>query len=407
MVNGLTTMSTAIRAENAEAILPLVELCKTGKLFDVQAWIQAGRPVNPPLSSRKGSRAKSPLEIAIDLGFHSLIQVLLQGGAIQEPDGLDSPMNRALRMRRADIVQLLVDGGFDPKSVDMREVFATWDPQLMTYFIDRGADVQTGRPFAHAFCNRIRTALRVFKTCLEHHPALIDQANIALRYHCKEGNPKWVSLMLWVGADPHKPGTENPDETDCAEEDGLSANGFAALSHRFDILALKSMRMTEAQAHPGFGYILSCLTRGEGIEVLKGLLAKGVNPNDQANGGCSTIQSCLNDMGWARYLPSYSWERDTSSRNLDTNESRDRLKAIHLLARHEAKWIPEGKDQLNSARRSLLYLTPEYTMEFVWIMNKYKACDVKDIEALLRTPTMKAHISAHRAVLDNLLASWA
>ena len=34
-------------------------------------------------------------------------------------------------------------------------------------------------------------------------PAVREQANIALRYHCKEGNVKWIALMLWAGADPY------------------------------------------------------------------------------------------------------------------------------------------------------------------------------------------------------------
>jgi len=392
------------RAENLEALAPLVELCRSGRLFDVQKWIAAGNPVNPPSIQKKGTKTRSPLEVAIERGFHSLVQVLLQGGALQEPEGYDCPMNRALRARRFDIVQLLVDHGFDPKLVDMGEVFASWDPEIMSYFVDRGANIRTGNPFARAVCNRIRTALRVFKECRERQPEIQEQANIALRYHCKEGNLKWASLMLWVGADAHKPGTENPDEEPDEDEHGLSAVGFAALYDHFEILELKAIRATEGQL--ASGRVLSYLTKGEGIEVLKRLLRKGVNPNDQANGGCSAIQSCLNQMSWARHFSSYSWGRDTNGRNLDTSKSRDLLKAIHLLARHGAKWIPEDKYGVNSARKSLLYLKPEYTVEFVWIMAKYKACDRENAEALLRTPTMKAHTMTLRPKLNELLASW-
>ena len=207
MVSMANVLPKPDRAENVEAIAPLVELCRSGRLFDVQEWIAAGKPVSPPLIQKKGTKARSPLDVAIERGFHSLVQVLLEGGAFQEPEGFDCPMNRALRARRFDIAQLLVDHGFDPKSVDMGEVFASWDPQIMSYFVGRGADIQTGNPFARAFCNRIRTALRVFKECRERRPEIQEQANIALRHHCKEGNLKWVSLMLWAGGDPYKPGT--------------------------------------------------------------------------------------------------------------------------------------------------------------------------------------------------------
>jgi hypothetical protein len=73
------------RTETYQEIKPLVDLCKSGKLFEVQEWIASGKPVNPP-PSESGYRKKSPLEIAIELGFHSLIKVLLEGGAdINEP----------------------------------------------------------------------------------------------------------------------------------------------------------------------------------------------------------------------------------------------------------------------------------------------------------------------------------
>jgi hypothetical protein len=73
------------RTVTYEEIKPLIGLCKAGKLFEVQEWIGSGKPVNPP-PSVSGYKRKSPLEIAIDLGFHSLVKVLLDGGAdINEP----------------------------------------------------------------------------------------------------------------------------------------------------------------------------------------------------------------------------------------------------------------------------------------------------------------------------------
>ena len=36
------------RTETYEEIKPLIDLCKAGKLFDVQKWITSGKPVNGP-----------------------------------------------------------------------------------------------------------------------------------------------------------------------------------------------------------------------------------------------------------------------------------------------------------------------------------------------------------------------
>ena len=202
----MSIVSHGTRAQTYEEIKPLADLCRAGKLFEIQEWIAAGKPVNPPTPTNR-RHGKPPLEIAIELGFHSLIRVLLDGGSAIETDGWHCPMNQALQMRRFDIVKLLVEYRYDPKSVDMEDVFHTWDPEIMEYFIDRGAEVEKGNPLASALCDRIRTALRIFKRYETQFPSFLEQANIALRHHCKEGNLKWVSLMLWAGADPYAIGS--------------------------------------------------------------------------------------------------------------------------------------------------------------------------------------------------------
>jgi hypothetical protein len=175
------------QARSLEEIRPLLELCKAGKLFEVQDWIVAGRPVNMPPHPGKGHIPRSPLELAIEQGFHSLVLILLQGGAAFRRTGRSLAMSRALQLHCFDIVQLLVEYGYDPASVPMTEVFATWDPAIMEYFIDRGADVETGDPLAWALCRRIRTALRVLKSYRDRCPSFQRQADIALRHHCKAG----------------------------------------------------------------------------------------------------------------------------------------------------------------------------------------------------------------------------
>jgi hypothetical protein len=404
MVILMTSKHEGRRVEDYEEIRPLVDLCKAGKLFDVQAWIAAGKPVNAPPIPTKGRRHKTPLETAIESGFHSLVQILLEAGAVQEPTNWNSPMDRALEMRRFDLVQLLVDHGFDAKSIDMKSVFETWDPQIMEYFIQRGAEIQIGNPFACAFSQRIRTALRVFKECRERSPSIQEQANIALRYHCKEGNMKWVSLMLWAGADPLKRGSENyaDEQDDENEECGLSALGFAALYNHFEVFSLKSVRLNPAEK--AVQELVSYLCDGEGHAILVKLLEKGLNPNDQENGGCSAIPRCIQRMTWDFRSRVYGFERNRKF--IDTEDARDNLKAIHLLAKHGARWHPKEPSELNDTRRSFLKMEPDYTVEFVWIMSKYKACEFAFAQDLVRTPAIKGHLRAHQGRISELLAKW-
>lgn len=400
-----TPAPTVQRAKDRAEIAPLLDLCRAGRLFDVQAWIALGKPVNPPPRPPKGAHVKAPLEMAIEMGFHSLVEVLLRAGALQEPaDEYDSPMSRALRMRRLDIIELLVEHGCDPKSVDMADVLRSWQPQIMDYFIARGADLVTGQPFAQAFCERIRTAMRPFKELSAKMPELREQANVALRHHCKEGDLKWVSLMLWVGADPCKPGSDQPGQQGSEEECGISALAYAALYRHYEIFNLKKIR-TRPVNRADVDYV-SYLNRGEGTQILARLLEGGLEPNDQENGGCSTIRQFIDNLSWGARFGAilHPWEQSLGHGTYSSEGARDTMKAIHLLAKHGARWMPKEKREIASARRSLLQMTPDYTMEFIWIMSKYRSCDAAHIKELLATPKMKAHVATHHERLAEILS---
>jgi hypothetical protein len=307
-------------------------------------------------------------------------------------------MDKALLMRRFDLIQLLVEHGYDVKRVDMEIVFSTWDPEIMEYFIDRGADAEQNNPLAVAFCSRIRTALRIFKKYKEQFPSFQEQANIALRYHCKEGNMKWISLMLWAGADPYVPGTENPSEVRDPDDEGLSALGFAALYEHFEVFRLKQIRVDPD--HPVAREIMRYVDTEGGVEVVRDLLEKGMNPNDQENGGCSAIQGLLSRMEFD--FSHLGRHFDSSRDGIDSHRSREKIRLIHLLAKHGGKWVPKDPGEINAARKSFLKLTPDYSVEFVWIMAKYKACSRQVIDQLLRTPTMKRHTTRHSQRINEL-----
>jgi ankyrin repeat protein len=390
------------QGKSLEEMKPLIELCRAGKLFAVQEWIGESKPVNLPPLPRRSSHAIAPLNIAIDLGFHSLVEVLLKAGATFNLDKWNGTMPRALRKRRFDIVKLLVEHGFDPKQIDMKEVFDTWDPEMMEYFIEKGADVENGNPLAYAFCNRIRTALRIFKRYQGRFPSFQEQANIGLRHHCKEGNLKWVSLLLWAGADPYAPGNSNYDEERDPDDGGLTALGFAVLYEHFEIFKLKKVKLDIN--HPAIRDVVRYADRGEGVSLLKQLLERGLNPNDQENGGCSKIQSLLNGIDVD--FSFYAWHQRDGRPKIDSERTRDKIKAIHLLAKHGAKWVPEDKDNIKRARRSLLKLTADYTVEFAWIMGRYGSCAKECIQDLVATPTMKKHLANEGARLREILCTW-
>tara|TARA_R110000868_G_scaffold149766_1_gene372487 strand:- start:207172 stop:208380 length:1209 start_codon:yes stop_codon:yes gene_type:complete len=386
-------------AQSREEIEPLVQLCKEGKVFQVQEWIVENRPVDPPVPANRGNQKHTPLRYAIERGFHSLVEVLLEGGASIGSEYGYCPMSLAISKQRLDLVKLIADHGFQASKINMDEVFEAWEPEIMEFFIENGADVETGMPLATALCNRTRTALRIFKKYRDRFPSFQEQANVALRHHCQEGNLKWVSLLLWAGADPFTPGESEPGREIDPEDGGLSALGFAALWGNYKVFTLKQIKISHD--HPAVYEILKYAERDEGYDLIHDLLKQGMNPNEQDNGGCSAIQSLLVSLDSCMFMR-YS-SRDDHGRRYDTETARNKLKLIHLLAKYGGKWIPAETGEITEARRSLLKMTADYTVEFTWIMSKYQGCSRTDIKTLLKTPTIKKHTKEHRQQLEELI----
>jgi hypothetical protein len=72
-------------ARSIEELFPLIEFCKKGNLKAVSDWIAKGNPLDLP--SGKKTRRASPLQIAIEKGFLTLTEVLLNGGADPAANG--------------------------------------------------------------------------------------------------------------------------------------------------------------------------------------------------------------------------------------------------------------------------------------------------------------------------------
>jgi hypothetical protein len=76
-------------------------------------------------------------------------------------------------------------------------------------------------------------------------------------------------------------------------------------------------------------------------------------------------------MTWTFDLDFYS---KLVRKDLNTNKKCERIKMIRLLICRGAKWIPKDRGDINYARKALLKMSSDYTVEFIWIMSQYKAC---------------------------------
>jgi hypothetical protein len=393
---------------STDEIEPLLTMCRAGRLFDVQDWVRRGQPIALLDASTRITINRTPLGVAIESGFHSLAQVLLEAGAPTR-QGRYNALEHAVSVRRAYLAALLIEHGAKVDDVDMCHVVDNWEPAMVELFLANHASLVRSAPIAYGLIEKIRPVLGLLKRRGVEQPELMRQADVALRHHVNAGSPKWVALLLWAGASPWSRG---PDRVDDMEDDvpddeagHLSAAELAVIGGKPEILAQKKLLAHTEALRPDAVRLLETACHAPSGDVLALLLARGYRPSELADHGTSAIMRLLHSMSFE--LPSpYSalWPNARSRERIDSSHSRERLRMLHMLVAHGARWLPSDRRAIGSARQSLLKMSPAYVLEFTWLMREYRAARKRDVEELLRTPAVTRLLAGERERADRLAA---
>jgi hypothetical protein len=381
--NGLILLLVSNTLSTAEA-KHLLRLCKLGRLFEVQSWINSGNSLSVPAELKT-----TPLRVALDTGFYSLVELLVCNEPSQELK--NRALQHALTHKRLDLIELLVSHGAEISAVPFIEVLLLWDPTIISYFLDHGADFITGYPFAGAFAQRIRTALGPWRKCKEKYPhfapQLQEQADRALRYFCFKDDLKWVSLLMWAGADPRSSGPYWGDDEDLEDEDYSSALTAAAYSKNVKIL----QRLKPDAKTDDLDNLLACAATFGRIETVRYLLDLGAKLSDKPDGGSSALGKCLSSSFQFRSFGYGDGLYGTPSKASKYSVS-DSLDTFRLLLEHRALWRPDDAREVGWVRRTLFECDPDVTLEIVERLVKHSASLQEAINKLIRTPAMRNHL---------------
>lgn len=358
---------------------PLREMCRKGQLFEVQDWIKSRRPIAMPARPSGKAAKYSPLRIAIERGFHSLVQVLVEAGAPVVDDSCDA-LDLAVQMRRPDLVTLLLNNGARIEELCMQTAVGTWDRGIVELCVSHGASLERDEPIAWGLINKIRPTLGMLKQYVSDQPDLMQQANTALRHHAGEGSAKWVSLLLWAGADPWERGPEHVTEcweADYADEEGeeehyyRSAIALAVGRRHFEVLEKTKLLTPPDPKRPETMTLLEEICFRPDSRLVAMLLKKGHTPVHLADGGNQLIYRMLCGIGGRAY------------------DSSERVEVVRLLAEHGAKWRPADKQEIRYVRQGLLQASAQSVLDFVTAMQEFQAARRQDMEELLRTPSIR------------------
>lgn len=355
--------------------------CRYGRLYDVERWIAAGRSV-----ATHPSIKRTPLLTAIDTGFHSLVELLARNEPRQEEK--DRALVEAVERKRVDFVEMLVENGARIQAVPLADVLLTWDRTLMQFFLDRGADPVTGNPFMVAFHNKVQRALRPFVDYKKAHPEFADslqaQADRALRYFAGQADMKWISLLMWAGANPRSLGPDLDDRY--ADDPDCHTTALREACSKGSLDALKKLK-PDARLD-NLSDLLQAAALSDSTELIDYLLHLGAAPNDKPNGGSSALDRCLWHLPWE--------DRNTfTSKQLASKYAlAGGLTRIERLLEAGARWRPRGPDDgMKSVRQMLCKCEPAVTITLMKLFAKYKAAPEELLEELLDTPRMRGHLS--------------
>lgn len=284
-------------------------------------------------------------------------------------------------------MQLLLGSGADIQSVPLADVLLTWEPTIIRFFLDQGADAITESPFAVAFGAKVRTALRPFIEYKQAHPEraseLQKQADCALRYFCRQGDLKWISLMMWAGADPRSLGPSL--EKDYTDDPECYVSGLQEACYAGNVEVLKKLKPDAGRDN--LEDLLHCAAVSGRKDALHYLLEIGAKANDRANGGSSALDTCLCHLSFGRFN-GYGVKRLASR-----YDASGALECIRELLAHGAVWNPDEPSQVTSLRHTLCECEPAVTIELLELFHKYNASPAERIHKLLSTPKIKEHLA--------------
>jgi hypothetical protein len=100
--DGMSNVDGDVVASDAKE---LIALCRAGRLYEIEKWVSDGKSLDISEAIKRG-RQKSLLEIAVDVGFHSLVELIAKHETRQAV--IDAALGPAVSSRRLDLIELLL-----------------------------------------------------------------------------------------------------------------------------------------------------------------------------------------------------------------------------------------------------------------------------------------------------------
>lgn len=351
---------------------PLLALCTKGKLYEIERWIDAGKPIQyPPPTDRKLQRKDTGLQIAVAKGFHSLAALLLANGYDPNADYYEC-LSTPARTRDHDMVELLLRFGADPHACDFCDVLETCDRALMDRLVAAGVDPARKNALARALQTKRRPILGFVKQYQQQFPGIQRQIDIALHYFTDSSDARGVALMLWLGANPHTPTSSNPEEWAETEHDPDSTAFHSALySSKPEIMDMIAKRPIPLDRVDAIFHLVGYRPRPA---LVRRLLDMGADPNSVGPEGEHVLHDFVHPI--------------LSRFRRNTEEDALAFQSLELVLKAGAKWTVSER-RLKCLRRDLIDGESASVVRLLALLYQYHALTPQQFYELTRTDAVK------------------
>ena len=373
MADGQNSAEHRVLAQSPEDVRALHQMCREGRLYEVERWIADGKPIQiSPQAIPQSTRPKTALQIAIKTGQHSLAVLLLSRGYRIELERY-SPLDMALQARRWDLFDLLVQWGADLRTADVYTVLNTYNVELYERFKDAGYDLTEGHEMAsilgHGTSNR--PLLGFIKRHRAEDPKIQQELDIALGYHVRAGNEKGINLCLWAGADAHAP-APNPElglsedaETEDGEERFAGWSAIEEAASEGHLIILK--RLGPDPTRDDFDNLYRYAKDGSIIAFLSDIQP----PKDLTSILLWHLQWVGNPFPWASRMGTWT---------------------IEALLACKVRWEESNPERIADIRRLLLKLSDYDLKTIVSRLRRPEICAPETYTELIRTSSIQGRL---------------
>jgi hypothetical protein len=281
-------------------------------------------------------------------------------------------LRRAVWNNKLELIKLLVEHGADPHSVGFDDVCRTGNPELMSFFLDRGIDAVTGQPFARALCRPRRPQLGIYMHYRDKIPELKHQVNLALRHHAREGNLHWVCLLLWAGGDAR---VKLPDIGKDSDPENDTSALEEAIYHKRNVIVDKIGIDPKKDNLNG---LLEKACSAGNRDVIEKLIALGADVNGETEYG--PMETLIWNFECNIHPPFDSGLGFEMERALE---------CIILFASKGGRWQPKDNDSVKGLRRELHRLDARWIAKVIREFHAHNVCSKEILLELISSIKMK------------------